>query len=622
MAVYIELAVEDSQPSAGFRRSVEGRSRAGVSNVRRPLRGTEMKEDTYAVFRVFGADGKEIKLVDSSWEEGEGRGYANFLLQSVQEARMERQQILETFGAALVFFFGESPRFVDVNAVLLNTHDFNWEAEWWRNYQDTLRGTRLVEQGARALLCFDDTIIEGYPMNATVVKTSQDQNMVQLSFRMFVTNVANVSNVGDPNFPVHASASIPERLNERDDRTFAFQTETPAEANRRALGEYLKRLAVNQVLTEIANAGDIAEARRLQKQYALEQLGSYAEGANLLSLGKSFFQGVIGGATGQGQTLSEAKREFTAQAKKLLQLSLQGRTAEMQELLGAKENNPAGDLALSRGGGGSEASLTEALRNAIITSAPYPGQDYLGFLQRVLDVKFPGGVKQIIEAKRSFPLRSKIVDNYDEYTGVTNEQGNNIFEQRTGIKVGGETTDLPGAVHDAIETLSGASPTPANMYQAGMTPWSPTDGLRVNSTQPPNPTGRPLAPGTGQGFRYSYSNSWGSTSGAGGAYGGSLGGGIGAGVAGKAQNPSDLFGDTGFLPQGTQYGGGQGALPPNAAVLATGPNGEPLLTAQYSYGPTPGGTFFSGGPALEAVKTLNVGEVGYGVFGFLTVETP
>ena len=78
------------------------------------------------------------------------------MLQNVQEAHMEKHQIVETFGESYIFFFGEAPRFIDVSAVIINSHDFNWEAEWWDNYNRFLRGTKSVEQGARTYLFYDE----------------------------------------------------------------------------------------------------------------------------------------------------------------------------------------------------------------------------------------------------------------------------------------------------------------------------------------------------------------------------------------------------------------------------------------------------------------------------------
>ena len=216
MPVFVELTTDAFEEN--FRRQRAGKrgdgtrsSRAGRRVARRPTRGIEIKEDTYAIIKVVAADGREIPLVDSSSPDGfTSSGYANFILQTVQEARMEKHQIVETFGDAYIFFFGENPRFLDVSAVLVNSHDFNWEAEWWENYNTYFRGTKLVELGARCYLFYDDNIVEGYMLTSQAVKSADQPYTVNLSFRLFITNYSNISLIGDPEFPVRSSVFLPD----------------------------------------------------------------------------------------------------------------------------------------------------------------------------------------------------------------------------------------------------------------------------------------------------------------------------------------------------------------------------------------------------------------------------
>jgi hypothetical protein len=210
--VFVELVTDAFADNFRKQRGSQlpGRTgRAGAARARRPMRGLEIKEDTYGLIKVVQSDGTELELFDSSSETGKSARYTNFILQSVQEARMEKHQIVETFGEAYIFFFGEHPRFLDVTVVLLNSNDFNWEAEFWANYNDYLRGTKLVEMGARTYLFYDDTVVEGYWLQAQAVKTSDQPLSIQVSFRLFLTNYSNVSLVGDPNFPIRSSVNLP-----------------------------------------------------------------------------------------------------------------------------------------------------------------------------------------------------------------------------------------------------------------------------------------------------------------------------------------------------------------------------------------------------------------------------
>lgn len=224
MAVFVETTTDAFQENLDDLQRTErggvgagGGGTAGRRIVRRPLRGLEIKDDTNAVIKVIQADGKEIPLIDGGAFNASGRTnqYSNFILQRVAEARMEKHQIVETFGESYVFFFGEAPRFVDVSAIIVNSHDFNWRAEWWENYENNFRGTKLVEKGARLYLFYDDVILEGYMIQSTAEESANEPHLINMNFRMFVTSYRNIAFVGDPQFPIRASVAIPESIDIR-----------------------------------------------------------------------------------------------------------------------------------------------------------------------------------------------------------------------------------------------------------------------------------------------------------------------------------------------------------------------------------------------------------------------
>lgn len=184
------------------------RQAGDAGGVRRPVRGIEIKQDTYAVIRVMKSDGSFINVIDQAggFIEGEGSvaktsNYTNFFIQAVAEERHEKQQIVDTFGDAFIFFFGEAPRITQVSGVLLNTNDFNWRNEFWANYEKYFRGTRLVEQNARLYLIYDDIIIEGYMLAASAQDDANRPHLISFNFQIFVTGYSTISALGDPNFP-------------------------------------------------------------------------------------------------------------------------------------------------------------------------------------------------------------------------------------------------------------------------------------------------------------------------------------------------------------------------------------------------------------------------------------
>ncbi len=199
MAVYLRIDTD----SFGETREAAKERRRAYQNIRRPLRGIQVKPNTYAMLRVKTSTGVDIPLFDSSssYYEGDNKigrslNYANFLIQNLTESRAEKQQIIETFGEDYVFFFGERPRFLDVSGVLINTQDFNWKSEFWTNYDQYLRGTKLVERNARLYFHFDDVVVEGYLIGASVTGDSSQPHLMPFQFQLFVTNYAILSNVG------------------------------------------------------------------------------------------------------------------------------------------------------------------------------------------------------------------------------------------------------------------------------------------------------------------------------------------------------------------------------------------------------------------------------------------
>lgn len=204
MASYIELRRE------AFDRAIEEAReyRTEEQAVRRPLRGIEEKVDTYAIMRVITSDGSEIPLFDSSGtpaflkKKSKGqRGYSNFFIQNLREARVEKSQIVATFGEPFVFFFGEQPRVIQFNGYLLNTLDFNWKAEWWENYDRYLRGTALVENDARLYLYYDDVIMEGYLLSSDTTDSQESRWAVPFTASLIITNYQRVEIVGSDVYP-------------------------------------------------------------------------------------------------------------------------------------------------------------------------------------------------------------------------------------------------------------------------------------------------------------------------------------------------------------------------------------------------------------------------------------
>lgn len=113
--------------------------------------------------------------------------YSKFFLESYSEGHAERSQIVETFGDAYIFFFGERPIVYTFNGTLLNTKDINWKEDFMFYYNNFLRGTKAVGYNAKVLLTYGFNQIEGYVMGVNMGANAQNEKGVQMSFQMFVT---------------------------------------------------------------------------------------------------------------------------------------------------------------------------------------------------------------------------------------------------------------------------------------------------------------------------------------------------------------------------------------------------------------------------------------------------
>ena len=168
-----------------------------VRNIRRPLYGTLNKKDSFAhiAVKAVNNDGaiKPLVIHNSSAPNGKGVKNYNFIVQNFALSRQEKVQIIETFGDEYVFFYGERPTIIQVQGFLINTPDFNWRTEWYKNYEEYLRGTKCVERKARVYLTLDGLVFVGYILNNSTQITDAQPRLTPFSFSMLVTNYVDTN---------------------------------------------------------------------------------------------------------------------------------------------------------------------------------------------------------------------------------------------------------------------------------------------------------------------------------------------------------------------------------------------------------------------------------------------
>ena len=205
MTVFIEQSADPFEAIAEQQRA-RAAGQGVLFNVRRPTRGLQATKDVYAHLRVVDADGQDLDFLDSGAThsvKGIGRttAYSNFMLQRVSIQRSELRQFVKTFGLTYLFLFGENPIMVQVTGALIHSIDFPWDEEWWANYEDRLRATKLAEAGARAYLCYENTLIEGYILEAGTNRDASQPSLAPLNFNMVATAIKFLSTVGTVTMP-------------------------------------------------------------------------------------------------------------------------------------------------------------------------------------------------------------------------------------------------------------------------------------------------------------------------------------------------------------------------------------------------------------------------------------
>lgn len=172
----------------------------------RPFTGIAIKPDTVAFVQVIDKAGKRLDTLsnntmlrdnENSTLLNTSSSWTDWSLQTVSENRVEKTQILDTFGATYLYAFGERPIGLRFTGVLLNTADFQWRAQFWENWNNYFRATKLVERNARMYIGWDDIIVEGYPLNAEANENANDPNSLVFSFTFFVTNYISVTAKND-----------------------------------------------------------------------------------------------------------------------------------------------------------------------------------------------------------------------------------------------------------------------------------------------------------------------------------------------------------------------------------------------------------------------------------------
>jgi hypothetical protein len=133
--------------------------------------------ETQKVLQVLAGDGTDAR----------GKGYIDFLLQSVQQSFQENSQVSETLADNYVaYFFGQAPPVFQFSGILMNTYQDDWTMRMLRLYRDIGRGSQLARHKKLLTITYDSIIVRGAMMNINWANTAELQTACQFSFNFLV----------------------------------------------------------------------------------------------------------------------------------------------------------------------------------------------------------------------------------------------------------------------------------------------------------------------------------------------------------------------------------------------------------------------------------------------------
>ena len=119
-----------------------------------------------------------------------------FYLTSFRLGLKEKVQIMETFGSAVVSFFGDSVRIYEFGGVALDwlSSDFDNRYKNFQQsglihmYNNVIRGTKLVDNDRVAVMTVSNHFVYGYPFNLSVNYTSANEKLAHFTMSWVVTD--------------------------------------------------------------------------------------------------------------------------------------------------------------------------------------------------------------------------------------------------------------------------------------------------------------------------------------------------------------------------------------------------------------------------------------------------
>lgn len=120
-----------------------------------------------------------------------------FFLSQMSMAMREKMQLMETFGAANISFFGETARIYVFQANTIDSSStesgiskgkYYYQSSILKMYNEVLRGTKLIEQDRIAVMKVSNHLIYGYPLNLQVAYSSDGDPITTFTLQFVVSD--------------------------------------------------------------------------------------------------------------------------------------------------------------------------------------------------------------------------------------------------------------------------------------------------------------------------------------------------------------------------------------------------------------------------------------------------
>ena len=119
-----------------------------------------------------------------------------FFLSSMQMSMREKVQIMETFGAANISFFGEAARVYVFNARTVDAPSqdlgiskgkYYYQSSILKMYNNVLRGSQLIKEDQIAVMKVANHLIYGYPLNLNIGYNAAQDPVTQFTLQFVVS---------------------------------------------------------------------------------------------------------------------------------------------------------------------------------------------------------------------------------------------------------------------------------------------------------------------------------------------------------------------------------------------------------------------------------------------------